>query len=201
MLSLPISFLLLASSGPSLYALETFKTFAGIDFIDVPSSPDLQLEEFTVEVGFRIFQEPAERGYLVSKSSVSNGSPLLDQNYALFVTPTNKVGGGFKALDGTYNYVYSPAISMGSWHIAKLIYDAGTLRLSVDGTPVSAKSVGKIADTLAVGDLRIGANANGQADKFFVGDMDYVKVVDRSTFVGVYFNDFKEATDPGPSPT
>jgi len=193
--------LLLAAQIPSVYALDTFKTFAGSDFIDVPSSPVLQLEEFTIEVRFRILQDPTERGYLVSKSSVANGSLLLDQNYALFITPLNKIGGGFRAIDGTYNYVYSPAVSTASWHTAKLIYGNGTLRLSIDDTLVSSKSVNKIADSLAEGDLRIGANANGEADKFFVGDIDYAKIVDRSTFSRVYFNDFDDNTDPDPDPS
>jgi hypothetical protein len=189
--------ILLASAIPSSYALANFKSFAG-EYIDVPSSPELQLSQFSVEVTFRILQDPLERGYIVSKSSSENGSMLLDQNYALFVTPQNKIGGGFKASDGTSHYIYSPEITIGDWHLAKLIYDGSKLRLSLDGQAVSSRSVNKIPDNSTAGPLRIAANANGVADKFFVGDIDSLKLIDRATGMRVYLNDFDELSEtPG----
>ncbi|MGH9991099.1 MAG: hypothetical protein ACREAZ_00415, partial [Nitrososphaera sp.] len=121
-LSASFSLILLVSLIAPIYALDTFRTFAGNDFIGVPSSPDLQLGQFTLEVRFRITEDPTERGYLLSKGSVANGSILHDQNYALFVTRLKSVGGGFKSVDGSYNYIYSPVISLDTWHVAKLVY-------------------------------------------------------------------------------
>jgi hypothetical protein len=193
--SIPLTLLLLASVVPSSYGLVDFKSFAG-DYIDVPNAPELQLSQFSIEVTFRILQDPSERGYIVSKSSSDNGSLLLDQNYALFVTPTKKIGGGFRADDGTTQYVYSPQITVGEWHLAKLIYDGSKLRMSLDGQTVSSKTVNKVPDNSTDGPLRIGANANDDADKFFVGDVDSVKLVDRSTATRVYFNDFSETAEP-----
>lgn len=161
----------------------------------------MQLNQFSVEVGFRITNDPLERGYFVSKSSLANGSILLDQNYALFITPLKKIGGGFKAANGTYHYVYSEPLATDVWHVAKLTYDGTVLRLSIDGASAASRTIGNLPDTGQDGALRIGANANGaEADKFFVGDLSYVKILDRSTFKKVYFNDFADNTGPGPDP-
>jgi hypothetical protein len=194
-LAVPLSLILLVSTVPASYAAVDFKSFAG-DHVDVANSPDLQLIEFTLEVKFRIMQDPLERGYLVSKSSADGGNPLLDQNYALFISPTKKIGGGFKASDGTYHIAYSPPISNTDWHYARLLYDGSVLRLWLDGQTVSSKAVNKIPDNSATGPLRIGANSGETADKFFVGDIDSVKLVDRTTSTRVYFNDFAESTGP-----
>jgi hypothetical protein len=177
------------------YALDAFKTFRGGDFVEVPSSPSLQLVQFAIEVRFRITENLLERGYLISKSSTENENTLLDQNYAVFVTPLYRVVGGFKAQDGTYNYAYSPPVSLDTWHLARLVYDGVTLRLSIDDVLVSSVRTAKLPDNLELGNLRIGANGNGTPEKFFVGDLDYVKVVDRSTFKTVYFRDFDETVD------
>lgn len=179
---------------PSSFALVTFQSFAD-DSIDVPNTPALQLSQFTIESKFMISQDPTERGYLVSKGSSDGGNVLLDQNYALFLTPLKKIGGGFRASDGSYQYVYSQVITTGVWHSAKLVYDGSTLRITIDGQMASSKTVNRDADNTANGSLRIGANANGPANKFFIGDMDYVKIVDRTTSAKVYFNDFGSQTN------
>ncbi|HKU50623.1 MAG TPA: cellulase family glycosylhydrolase, partial [Nitrososphaera sp.] len=201
-LAIPLSALLLfaASIVPSSsFALTvSYKSFNGEEYIDVPDSSALRLTKFTIEVKFRASQEPAERGYIVSKSSSGTGNKLLDQNYALFITPQNKIGGGFKATDGTYQYIYSQVVTTGDWHLLKLIYDGTKLRMVIDGQTVSSRTVQKVPDSSEDGPLRIAANANGEADKFFVGDIDSLKIVDRTTttFTKVYFNDFEGQTIP-----
>ena len=193
--SLPMMAFILVSINPPAYALDDFKTFRGTDYVDVPNARGLQLGQFTIEVRFRVTEDSAERGYLVSKSSSGKTNSLLDQNYALFVTPQGRLVGGFNALDGSHNYLYSPVIAQDRWQLARLIYDGSALRLSIDDTVVSSLLVGKSPDNSATGDLRIGANANGSPAKFFVGDIDFVKIVDRSTFKQTYFKDFDEYSD------
>lgn len=186
---------------PSSFAEITFKTFDGNDKIDVPHAAKQQLAKFTVEVKFRIQDTPSEKGFLVSKASSENGNNGNDQNYALFLTPTKKVSGGFKAADDTYQYVTSAAISLNSWHTAKLTYDGSKLKLLIDGSIAATKTVNKAADKNGTGPLRIGANAN-VADNFFVGDMDSVKVIDASDTTTVYSNNFGSGTStPPPSGT
>lgn len=194
LLGIPLALMLLASVIPSSYAVITFMTFDGSDKIDIPNASKLQLAKFIVEVRFRIQDTPTERGFLVSKGSTDNGNKVNDQNYALSLTTTRKVTGGFKASDDTYQYLTSNAISLDTWHVAKLIYDGSVLKLQIDGSTVATKTVNKSTDKSGTGPLRIGANANA-AKNFFVGDMDYVKVVDRSTSTTVYFNDFDSAGD------
>ena len=183
--------LLLVFSVIPSYAVLDYRTFDGT-FLDVTNSSKLQLTQFTIEVRFRYSEEILERGYLLSKVSGTNENLLQDQNYALFLTPQSKLGGGFRALDGSYQYVYSPAVSADQWHVAKLVFDGSSLRLSLDGSNVASKTTGKEPDSRGTGPLRIGANANGAADKFFLGDLDYLKIIDRKISTRVYYNDFTQ---------
>ncbi len=203
--------ILVASITPSLfttnvaYAIETVRTFDGSDYLDVPSSSSLQLPQFVAEVKFRINELPSERGYMVSKGA-NGDAENLDHNYALYVTKLGKLGGGFKASDGTYHYVYSEnPVSLSTWHVAKLVYDGAELKIKVNDNTAGSLVVNKNPDSDDTGPMRIGANANDD-ERFFDGDMDYVKILDRSTFKKVYFNDFGGSTpdptpDPEPEPT
>jgi hypothetical protein len=193
--------ILIGSTIPSSFAEVSFKTFDGNDKLDVAHAAKQQLAQFTVEVRFRIQDSPTEKGYLVSKQSSENGNNGNDQNYALYLTTGDKVTGGFKAADDTYHYITSPdPVSMNDWHIAKLIYEDGKLRLQIDGVTVKSKTVNKAADDNGTGPLRIGANAN-VLNNFFVGDMDYVKVINRSTSTSVYSNTFGSDSPTTPPPS
>jgi hypothetical protein len=194
-----LSVILIASGIPPSFAAETFRNFDGTDYIDIPSSASLQLEEFIVEARFRFTEQPSEWGYLINKASTTAGKTSIDQNYALFLTPFSKIGGGFRADDGSYYYVYSEPVSFASWHTAKLTYDGSKLRLTVDGANVAVKSVDKIPDSSASGPLRIGANAQ-EPTRMFIGDIDYVKIVDRSNFKVSYYEDFDGNNPPPPPP-
>lgn len=189
-----LAVVLLISTIPSSYAAVSFRTFDGNDKIDVPNAAKLQLSKFVLEVRFRIQDTPTVREFLVSKGSTENGNNINDQNYALSLTTARKVTGGFKAADDTYHYLTSPsAVTINVWHIARLIYDGSVLTLQIDGSTVAKKTVNKNADKSGTGPLRLGANANA-AENFFDGDMDYVKVIDRSTFTTVYSNNFSETS-------
>ncbi|MGI0013257.1 MAG: Ig-like domain-containing protein, partial [Nitrososphaera sp.] len=180
---------------PAAHAEETFKTFDGDDSIQVPSSAELQLPKFTVEVRFKLDKTPSERGYFVSKDA---GTGMLDHNYALFVTKDRGIGGGFMSADGQYYDVYSwGQLWMGTWHVATLQYDGSKLILEIDGKLARTLTVGKSPETSGTGPLMIGKNSNG-ANGFFVGDMDYVRIIDGRNNNQVYFNDF--GTSPVNSP-
>ena len=203
-LGLTLAVILTASLIPAsftirtVYALESFKSFDGDDFVDV-TSPDLQLPQFTAEVRFRITDLPSERGYLVSKGAPGS-SDSLDHNYAMYVTKFGRVGGGFKATDGTYYYVYTELpVTVGAWHVAKLVYDGSELKLKIDGSTAASVLVSKTADASLAGPLRIGANAN-DLERFFVGDMDYVKILDRSDYTKIYFNGFDSVSPSNGAP-
>ena len=191
--------LLLFAGTPAIFATETFRSFDGTNYVEVPSTPTLQLTQFVIEANFRFAQAHTEWAYLLNKPANNTGKTSIDLNYALFLTPANKLGGGFRAEDGTYHYVYSGTISMNTWHLAKLVYDGTKLRLSVDGTAVAAKTVSKNPDSSSAGPLRIGANAH-EPTRLFIGDLDYVKIVDRITFKQSYYNDFDDVTPPPPPP-
>jgi hypothetical protein len=210
LLGISLSVLLIASVIPVTYAVEgdattSFTRFDGNDYIDIGSSPNLQLLQFTLEARFRISQMPAEPEFIISKSAGTGG--IFDKNYALFITKEGKVGGAFRADDGTEHAVYSDLMIVNSgWHTARVVYDGIKLKLKLDGITVDSKLVAKKPDAGGTTALRIGANAGGSPDNFFVGDLDYAKMLDRSTFKKVYFNDFGGSTpdptpDPDPDPT
>jgi hypothetical protein len=158
----------------------------------------LQLPQFVTEVKFRITELPSERGYLVSKGA-NGDSENLDHNYALYITKLGKLGGGFKASDDTYHYIYSTnPVALSTWHVAKLVYDGAELKIKVNDVTVGSLSVKKTPDSNDSEPMRIGASGNAE-ERFFEGDMDYVKVLDRSTFKKVYFNDFV-GSNPNPDP-
>jgi hypothetical protein len=191
--------LLVASAIAPAFAAETFKHFDGNDKVDIASKASLKLTHFVLETKIRIADSPSERGYLISKGA-AGGNNQDDQNYALFIEPSRKLGGGFEAADGTSQYVFSTAISPDKWHIAKLVFDGAKLRLMIDGATVASKSVKKNPDTTLSGVLRIGANAK-VLDNFFVGDMDYAKVMNQDTWKVGYYNGFDSgASSPPPPP-
>jgi hypothetical protein len=191
-----IAVLLVGAAIPSSFAAISFKTFDGSEKVDVAHAAKQQLAKFTVEVRFRIQDSPAEKGFLVSKKSSENGNNGNDQNYALFLTASQKVSGGFKATDDSFHYITSPnTVSLNAWHIAILTYDGNQLKLQVDGDTVATKNVNKNADNAGTGPLRIGANAN-VLDNFFVGDVDYVKVINQGTSASVYSNTFGNGSPP-----
>jgi hypothetical protein len=159
--------MLVGAAIPSSFAAVSFKTFDGSEKVDIAHAAKQQLAKFTVEVRFRIQDSPAEKGFLVSKKSSENGNNGNDQNYALFLTASQKVSGGFKATDDSFHYITSPnTVSLNAWHIAILTYDGNQLELQVDGATVATKNVNKNADNAGTGPLRIGANAN-VLDNFF----------------------------------
>ncbi|MGH9878935.1 MAG: Ig-like domain-containing protein, partial [Nitrososphaerales archaeon] len=202
-LGLALAAILTASVIPATFNMqavyaETFMTFDGGDYVEVPSSPELQLPKFIVEVKFRIHDLSSLRGYLVSKSA-GTGDGNLDHNYALYVTKYGTIGGGFKATDGKYYYIYSwPPLSLGTWHVAKLVYDGSELRLKIDGDLERTLTVGRNPDSSGTGPLMIGGHSN-EKERFLVGDMDYVSITDRRDYDRVYFNDFGSPSPPPPA--
>ncbi|HKX82321.1 MAG TPA: hypothetical protein VJL54_08705, partial [Nitrososphaera sp.] len=74
LLGLTLSVILAASVVPATYAAETFRTFEGSTYIEVPNSPGLQLDQFTLEAKFRISDNHSERGYLISKAASDDGN-------------------------------------------------------------------------------------------------------------------------------
>jgi len=200
MLGVTLAVILTASVVPAAFNMrsayaETFRSFDGNDYVEVSSSPDLQLSKFTIETKFRIQDLSTLRGYIVSKSAGS-GDGNLDHNYALFVTKYGTLGGGFKSTDGKYYYIYSwPPLSQDTWHTATLIYDGSLLRLKVDGELERKLTVSKTPDSSGTGPLMVGGHSN-EKERFFVGDIDYISIVDRRDYDRVYFNDFSSTATP-----
>ncbi|MGI0025788.1 MAG: hypothetical protein ACREA4_11690, partial [Nitrososphaera sp.] len=108
------------------YAIDsgtTYLQFDGSTYKDVPSSTALKLSQFMVEARFRVTHVPADDGFLVSKGAGDVDDRMYDHNYAMFVTKSGKLAGGFKASDGSRHTVYSDTdIVDTGWHTARVVY-------------------------------------------------------------------------------
>jgi hypothetical protein len=124
----------------------------------------------------------------------------------LFVTKEGKLAGGFEAKDGSRHLVYSERVIVDSgWNTVRLVYDGLRLKLKFDGITEVSTLVGKNPDVTGSDPLRIGANANDPLGEYFNGDIDYIKVRDRTTFKSVYVNNFEgdgteRVSNPEPEP-
>ncbi len=208
LLALSLSIFLIASVIPFSHFADaatsfSFKAFSGQDHVNVSSTPGLQLSHFVVEVRLRTTQSPDTIQYIVSKGAGNVDSRLFDHNYALFMTKEGKLAGGFEAADGTNHVVYSDrVIEDTGWNTVRLVYDGIRLKLKFEGITEVSKLVDTKPDISGIGPLRIGANANNPLEEFFVGDIDYVKILDGNTFKAVYVNNFGDAggIEPAPEP-
>ena len=202
-----VSILPVATAAELTSTTVTFKTFNGNDYIDASSSSALQISHFVLDARVRITEYPNGIDYIVSRSAGSVETRLYDHNYALFVTPSGKLAGGFEARDGTRYIVYSDRVIVDSgWNTVRLVYDGSRLKLKFDGITEVSMLAGKNPDNTGTDPLRIGANSNDPVGEHFNGDIDYIKIRDRTTFKPVYVNNFdgsggsEPAPDPEPDP-
>jgi phosphatidylserine/phosphatidylglycerophosphate/cardiolipin synthase-like enzyme len=168
----------------------SFRSFNG-DFLDVPSSSALQLSKFSMEVGFRTTQTSTSWMLIANKGGMSgSSSPGMNMNYALFMTKDGRISGGFERSDGTNEFAYSNVYANdGAWHVGKVTFDGTKIAVYLDGVLVKTRSTTAQPDNTGTQPLRIAANAQF-GNLQFIGDIDFVRVIDLNTSAVVYFNDF-----------
>jgi hypothetical protein len=185
------SILILALVPVSVQSTNGLRSFNG-DYIDVPSSSNLQLSKFSVQARFSTTQTSSTWMYLINKGGMGSNEPGLNMNYALFLTKDGRIAGGFERLDGTNEFAYSNVYANdGAWHVGKVTYDGQQIAVYLDNVIVATRTTDAQPDNTGTGPLRIAANAFASwTNGFFIGDIDWVKVVDLETSKTVYWNGF-----------
>lgn len=168
-------------------------TLDGSNYIEIPSTDSLKLTTFNIEIEFMLSNIPDQRMYLVSKGSSDNGNKGLDQNYAVFITRSGKIGAGFKDVDNNYHYIYTDdPISINELHKVKVVYNGYKLKLIVDGGEIIYPT--KTTPDTSDKPLLIGANSNVR-DNYFKGEIERLVIRDHSQWKIVYSLDGSDNND------
>jgi hypothetical protein len=155
-------------------------TSTGSNYHDVPSSPSLQLSQFSVATWFKtstnFFNTEV---FILNKGGIGSESAGQNQNYQISMTSTERIKAGFETNTGADHFVTSPdAYSDGQWHYAVLTNSGTNLVLYIDGIQVATKSTtGASPESSGTKPLRIGANSRvTPPGNFFIGEVDEVRV-------------------------
>ena len=101
-------------------------------------------------------------------------------NYGIWMTDSEKIGGGFENSNGKRIYATSPlSYNDGNWHYAMVTFDDSVINLYVDGVKVAKQSTSESPDNGGNEPVRVGANSEEPND-YFVGDVDEVRVWKRA---------------------
>jgi hypothetical protein len=123
-------------------------------------------------------------------------------NYGIWMTSTEKVGGGFEQNStGTDKFISSTyAYNDTAWHFAALSYDATTLKLYVDGYQVASLTTSALPETASTNPITVGRNSrlNDSNGCYFTGDVDDVKIYNRA-LTQQEIRDLGTGTDVAPS--
>ena len=156
-------------------------TLTGTNFFDVPDSPSLRLQNFSVAAWFKTSTIFSSEGMIVNKGgfrhTINAGQNL---NYGIWMDKEQKVGAGFESESGFLVSVTSPnSYNDGFLHYATVTFDKSILRLYIDGAQVASRTVsGNVPDRIGTQPLRVGANSL-TPDNYFQGQIDEVRVWNR----------------------
>jgi hypothetical protein len=151
----------------------------GSNYNDTPSSPSLQLTQFSVAAWFKTSTNFASEAFIVNKGGIGSDSAGQNQNYQISMTSSEKIKVGFETSTGADHFVTSTnTYNDNQWHYAVVTYDGSTLRLYIDGVQVGTKSTaGASPESTGTKPVRVGANSRlTPPGNFFTGEADEVRV-------------------------
>jgi hypothetical protein len=169
-----------AGGGGGGYHYDPSLTLTGSNYADVPSSPSLQLSQFSVAAWFKTSTNFASDVMIVNKGGLGSETAGQNMNYGIWMNSAEQVKGGFESSSGTDFYVTSPkSYSDNQWHYAVVTYGGSTVILYIDGVQVGSKSTsGASPDSSGTKPVRVGANSRDTppTSNFFIGNVDEVRV-------------------------
>ncbi|GBC72739.1 Alkaline phosphatase [archaeon HR04] len=177
-----------SGGGGSLYNYAPYFTSTGSNFVSIPDSQELRLQQqFTVSAWFRTtMNNNTLVALIVNKGGFQSdtlGTP--QQNYGIWITGSNqgvrgKVQAGFEDANGRDYFVTSPnTYNDGQWHYAVLTFNGSTLNLYVDGSLVATRTNITAIPHTSNTPLTIGKDSNGN-NRYFIGDVDEVRIYNRA---------------------
>jgi hypothetical protein len=153
---------------------------SGENYLDVPDEAKLRLEKFSVGAWFKTSANHYVNGMIVNKGGIARELPGENLNYGIWLTSQERLKAGFEGTDGTDYYVTHPnTYNDGNWHNVVLSYDGSKLRLYVDGTQLSWRSIRAIPDSIGTLPVRVGANSDSESG-YFIGQLDEIRLWNRS---------------------
>jgi hypothetical protein len=175
--------LLNSPSSPSVASKEDNSNlrFNGCRYEAVPSNASLQPMRYSIAAWFKTNTDNPADAYIINKGGVGGEKNGTNMNFGLFMTPGERIKGGFETITGEDYFVVSPAsYDDGLWHYAVLTYDGSTLRLYMDGREIAAAPTGGAApDNTGQAPVVIGATSRS-LERYFTGSIDDVRIWNRA---------------------
>ena len=185
LISFIISFTIIYSNLLHIHSVEAqigkFGTFTGNNFQYVKDSELFQLNQFSIAVWFKTNNTDPNVSFLVNKGGFGSEAAGENMNYGFWITYLGHLQAGFEAKDSSNYFVTSKKpVNDNKWHYATVTYDGSLLKLFIDGVLDHSIDT-KNAKPDITGKNRIAIAANSLfKDKLYVGDVDEIRVWDRS---------------------
>lgn len=169
-----------------------YKTYylSGTNYTDIKvDKKNLNLSSFSVSIWFNSIMDVNKRtyGFLINKGGANSERPGYNMNYGIWLTPQEKIQGGFETKDGDDYYITTKKkYNDGKWYNVLITYDTKVIRLYIDGKEVGNNSTVAYdvkPDTKGDQPIRIGANSlilNKKINGNFTGQIGNIMLWDRA---------------------
>ncbi|MDP9489683.1 MAG: LamG domain-containing protein [Thermoproteota archaeon] len=121
--------------------------------------------------------------FIVNKGGIGSNEVGENMNYGVWMTPSKKIQAGFESQQGgTKYFVISPKqYDDNKWHYVVVTFDGSMIRLYIDGLEIANKTTdGLTPDNGSLKPVRIGANSFRSDNGLFMGDLDEIRIWNRS---------------------
>lgn len=153
--------------------------FDGTNHITEPHSPELEPEQFTLELWVYLAADsmPAGHAWIVGK----NHNEWAEGNYGIMLAGGRpraylNIGGGRE----NCFHVVAPPLPAEQWNHLAATYDGNVLRLYLNGNPVGNQTIGRTRQP-GTGSLVMGRRPDQAGDGYyFRGALDEVRLYDRA---------------------
>jgi hypothetical protein len=151
------------------------------DVVSIPSTQELKLTKFSVAAWFKTSTNFADDGLIVDKGGLGTDTSGNNMNYGIWMTPSEKLRGGFETSSGSDRYATSPnTYNNGQWHHGVVTYDGTSIvRLYVDGVQVATSFTSSLPE-VNNHPLRLGSDSRIVDDDLFIGNIDEVGIWNRA---------------------
>ncbi len=122
------------------------------DGVSIPSTQELKLKKFSVAAWFKTLTNFADDGLIVNKGGLGTDTAGNNMNYGIWMTPSEKLRGGFETSSGSDRYATSPnTYNNGQWHHGVVTYDGTSIvRLYVDGVQVTTSVTSSLPEVIII---------------------------------------------------
>ena len=168
-----------------IYDHEPYGVFRSSNYITVPHSSTLNLNQMTVACWFRTSKDYTadQAGYMLAKGEFADVVQADNLNYMLLVScdviPNNRLEFNWETLNGNEHYVFSDVpVNDGIWHLAVGTFDGTNTKVYLDGVlHDSANHAGQTPNNNTY-PLYIGQYGPGFTT--YEGDVDEVRLWNRT---------------------